>query len=390
MLPFGISSGFVSITLPFILTHDGFSVIEASAIGAMGLFPNVWRFLWGPVADLTLTMRRWYCIGIASSVATLLLLALAPLHGSAGRWLGAVVFISQVAASLVILPVGGLLAHTVSDAVKGRAAGWFQAGNLGGTGIGGGAGLWLATHYSRATAGSVLAFAMVAFGVSILFVPDVRVVVTETVGERLRLMARDVKTMVSTRLPLFTIALVITPIGAGAMIGLWSAVSADWSASADRVALVTGLLGGLVSAIGCLIGGWIADRHGRWWAYFGSGVALAAAASLMALAPRSPLTYSVGVLAYSLFCGMAYSAFSAIILFAIGRGVASTKYALLSSLGNIPVIYMTLFNGWMHDSYGVTWMLHAEALVSMVSVIAAVAALRAVLGKPEIPRGAML
>jgi hypothetical protein len=37
--------------------------------------------------------------------------------------LNAVVFISQVASTLVMLPLGGLMAHTVSDDMKGGAAG---------------------------------------------------------------------------------------------------------------------------------------------------------------------------------------------------------------------------------------------------------------------------
>ena len=47
----------------------------------------------------------------------------------------------------------------------------------------------------------------------------------------------------------------------------------------------------------------------------------------MAVAPRTPNAFTVGVLAYALTCGMAYAAFSAIVLLAIGRGAASTKYA---------------------------------------------------------------
>jgi hypothetical protein len=66
----------------------------------------------------------------------------------------------------------------------------------------------------------------------------------------------------------------------------------------------------------------------------------------MAAIPRTPLTYSCGVLAYVFFGGVAYAAFSAVVLFAIGRGAASTKYATLSSLGNLPVVYMTAADGW--------------------------------------------
>jgi hypothetical protein len=68
VLPYGISSGFVSITLPFVLTRTGFSVATAASIVAIGVSTNLWRFLWGPVADLTLTARRWYLLGLTTSV----------------------------------------------------------------------------------------------------------------------------------------------------------------------------------------------------------------------------------------------------------------------------------------------------------------------------------
>src|SRR5258707_11883791 len=153
VLPYGISSGFVSITLPFILTRVGFSVALAASIVAIGVSANLWRFLWGPVADLTLTARRWYLLGLGTSAATLVILALLPLRQSAVTFLMTVVFISQVAGTLIVLPVGGLMAHTVAENAKGRAAGWDQAGNLGGTGIGGGAGGGLARHFSEEGAG---------------------------------------------------------------------------------------------------------------------------------------------------------------------------------------------------------------------------------------------
>jgi nitrate/nitrite transporter NarK len=68
---------------------------------------------------------------------------------------------------------------------------------------------------------------------------------------------------------------------------------------------------------------------------------------------------------------MAYAAFSAVILLAIGRGAASTKYATLSSLGNLPVVYMTALDGWVHDRLGTARMLHIEALVAIVCVVLA-------------------
>jgi PAT family beta-lactamase induction signal transducer AmpG len=376
VLPYGISSGFASITLPFVLTRAGFSVALAASIVAVGVSSNLWRFLWGPVADLTLTARRWYLLGLGTSAATLLILAFLPLHQNAVAVLMSVVFISQVAGTLVVLPVGGLMAHTVAETAKGRAAGWYQAGNLGGNGIGGGAGVWLASHFSKEIGGAGLAVAMLASAAAIYFASDVRVVAHETVSERMRLLWRDILSMLRAAIPLFTIVLVCSPIGAGAMNNLWSAVAPDWKATPNQVALVSGVLNGVISAIGCLIGGWVADRVGRWWAYFGSGLALALVAIVMAVAPRIPGSFIAGVLVYSLFTGMAYAAFSAVILLAIGRGAAATKYATLSSLGNLPVVYMTASDGWVHDRFGTAWMLHSEALIGIVFVAIALAILR--------------
>jgi MFS family permease len=98
------------------------------------------------VADLTLTARRWYLIGLSAAALTLFLLGVFPLNTNTTAMLVAIVFVSQVASTFIVLPVGGLMAHTVAEEAKGRAAGWYQAGNLGGTGIGRGAGVWLASQ----------------------------------------------------------------------------------------------------------------------------------------------------------------------------------------------------------------------------------------------------
>lgn len=92
---------------------------------------------------------------------------------------------------------------------------------------------------------------------------------------------------------------------------------------------------------------------------------------VLAAAPRTPTAYSSGLLAYAFFGGAAYAAFSAVVLFAIGRGAASTKYAALSSLGNVPVVYMTAVDGWVHDRFGTGWMLQTDALSAILFVVVA-------------------
>jgi MFS family permease len=376
VLPFGISTGYMSVTLPFLLTGAGLSVAAAAAIVALGASANTFRFLWGPLTDLTLTLRRWYWIGLLASAGTLLLLSWMPLRKEALGLISVVVFLTQVAIALIILPVGGLMAHTVREEQKGRAAGWTSAGSMGGTGFGGGAGVWLAAHWSVHAAGLCLTVVMLACGAALWFVPDWRSDSTERLASRVRAIGRDLVQTMRSAMPLFSAILVASPIGVGAAANLWSAVATDWHAGPDTVALVTGVLNGLISALTCAAGGWIADSCGRWWAFFGSGAMLVVVAITMAVMPRTPTAYAAGVLVYAACLGLALAAYNAVVLHATGRGAAATKYSVLSSAGNIPNAYMTAFDGWAHDRFRAGGMLVAESIVTVACILAGLTILR--------------
>ena len=376
VMPAGISIGFMSVTLPWLLTHKGFSVAEAAAIVAIGISANLWRFFWGPIADLTLSLRKWYWIGISACTATLLLLCITPFTTKGAALLTVVVFISQVAATLVLLPVGGFMAHRIETSKKGRAGGWYQAGNLGGTGLGGGAGLWLATHYSVTIAGIVLCAISILFALMMLLIEDVQRNKEKSVAAELATMGKDVLSMLKIPVVLFVIIMICLPIGTGAAANLWSAIANDWKTDADTVALVTGILSGVVSAVGCVVGGYVADRFGNWVAYLGSGTICALVTIGMAVLPYQPYVYIAGVLAYAFGCGLINAAFSSVLLFATGKRHAATKYSMLSSLGNIPVVYMTAFNGWAHDMHSSKYMLVAEGVIGILFVALCIIALK--------------
>ncbi len=278
-------------------------------------------------------------------------------------------FVSQIAANLVLLPVGGIMAHRVEPNKKGRAAGWYQAGNLGGVGLGGGAGLWLATHFNILTAGLVLSAFSLLSAVIILRIRDVHHEKDKHLVSELMNMGKDILSMIRVPVILFVIILLCMPIGTGAATNLWSAIAADWKTNADTVALVTGLLSGLVSALGSMSGGFIADKWGNWIAYLGAGLVCVFVTMVMAVSPLRPYVYISGVLAYAFGLGLVNAAFSSVILFAIGKRNASTKYALLSSLGNVPVVYMTAFDGWAHDQYNSRFMLLAESGVGVLFIL---------------------
>ncbi|MEO6547976.1 MAG: MFS transporter [Ferruginibacter sp.] len=385
MMPTGISNGFVTVALPFLLTKNGFPVATTAAIVALGLSANLWRFLWGPIVDISLTARKWFLIGLIACIVSLLAVCIIPFTIKGTILLSMLVFVSQVAATLIVLPINGIMAHRITADKKGLASGWFQAGSLAGTGLGGGVGLWLSTHYNAPLAGVVLCGISLLFALVILLIKDIAHGKGKTLLLEVKGMGKDIFTMIKSPVALAVMILMLLPIGTGAMSGIWSAIAEDWKTDADTVVLVTGLLSGLVSAVGCVAGGIVTDRWGVWKGYLGCGVICAAITTVIALIPYIPVAYTIGVLAYAFGTGMIYASFTATILFAIGKKNVATKYSLIASIGNLPVVYMTAFNGWIHDKYNSKVMLLAEAALGILFVLLFFLALKYLMQKRWIP-----
>jgi len=252
---------------------------------------------------------------------------------------------------------------------KGEASGWYQAGSLAGTGLGGAAGIWLATHYNLITTGIVLCAASLLFAMTIITIKDIPHQKDKKIMQELHIMGKDILTMIKLPFALFAMILIIMPIGTGAMANLWSAIAEDWKTDTNTVVLVTGILCGGVSAAGCITGGFIADRLGVWNTYLGTGFVCAMVTVLIAAMPYQRVVYIAGVLIYGFSTGLMYAAYTALLFFVIGKKHVATKYSLLSSLGNLPVVYMTAFDGWTHDRFGSRYMLFAEALLGIIFTI---------------------
>lgn len=375
ILPFGVMAGYLTVTLVYLLTQSGVSVGESATLVAISYIPHSWKFVWAPIPDTTLSRKTWYLL--AAFVSSLGIFAMGATPAAAGSLpvLTMVVLISNVAVTFLGMSVESLMAYSSSDEAKGRAAGWFQAGNLGGFGLGGGAGLWMAQEFAAPwIAGAVLAAACLACCAAMAFVSEPQHGPRERQYYRaVANVMKDLWRVVRSRRGFLGLLICFLPIGTGATSNLWSAVAGDWHASVEAVALATGVASGFVSAAGCLVGGYACDRMDRKSAYALYGILIAVCAIAMALAPRSEATYVGFTLTYAFMNGLAYAGFSAVTLEAIGLGAAATKYNLFASLSNIPIGYMTAVDGWAAARWGPAAMLYIEAAVGVAALLVFVA-----------------
>jgi PAT family beta-lactamase induction signal transducer AmpG len=355
ILPFGAAVGYVSIAAPFWLEAQGVSLAAIGTISGIANAPHAFKFLWAPLVDLGGHRRRWF---FATTVLTAVSLAVLAFFPDPGHHLVTYTLLAatcQVAGTTSAAAADGLMAITTRAEDKGKAGGFRMAGNVGFTGVLGALALSVA-----GLTGSVPVAGLVLAGVTLLaLLPALRIheVASAAVatgrgwlGElasSLGQVLADVWKTLTSRGGWTGLVICAVPVGAGALTNLFTAMASDYHASPERVAMVNGLGGGVVGALGALLGGVIADRMNRRLAYALAGALTAGTALAMFFAPLDATTYTVGVLAYSFANGIAFATLAAFILELCGHGAgAATKYTAFIAVANLASSYVTTLDGW--------------------------------------------
>jgi PAT family beta-lactamase induction signal transducer AmpG len=369
-LPVGISQGFVTVTLAYVLRQSGVSVAAIAGLISLTILPWTWKVLGGPMLDLALTPRTWNLLFGLIGAATLSVLGARAEMSTSLPLLSALTLLSGIFSVLSAASVNNIIGAVEPENERGAIGGYVQAGTLGGAGLGGGAGLWLAQHGGgTGPASAVLAVVCLLCLLPLLTIRAPYRARPDAVRVRTVQLARTVWSMARSRRGALALLINVLPMGLGASNQLWSAVAGDWSASANVVALVTGVLGGLVSIPGSLFGGLLCRRFHIRGVYLGASVACALLLVGMAVAPRTPVNFVIFTLTSAFTLGATWGALSSVTFACIGCEGAATKAALLGSFANIPLAACVPLVGWAQSHFGSKVMLLTEAGLAVTSLI---------------------
>jgi MFS transporter, PAT family, beta-lactamase induction signal transducer AmpG len=272
LAPFGIGIGFASVTLAFQLHAAGMAVSLATAIVAAYIAAQSWKVLWAPLVDTLLTPRIWYGIGATGMIAAMLVLCLLPRTLAMMPFYYLFAVVGSVTGSLTGMATETIMTRTVHPSRRGTASGWSQAGNVGGTGLGGGLGLLVAHHVATPAAPAlVLGAVCLACFACLWLVPHVaRGNESLDYLARLRAVGHDVIAVARTRVGVLALVILLLPIASGE--APFALIGAQWHADGDMVALISGTLSGLASVVGALAGGYLTDRLGGRATYMTAGL----------------------------------------------------------------------------------------------------------------------
>ncbi len=372
-IPFGAMGGFVTVALTFMATKSGLSITEGSLLVGSQLLINWLKWLWAPVVDITLSPKRWYMISTVCSAAGVVAMSAVPLGKETLGLLLVIIAGANLINTIVGMSVESMITLLTPKEQIGRVSAWFQAGNLGGAGLGGALGLFLLEHVTQSwVSGGVMGVVFLACCFALLPLPEVKSIESAHKPlEAVKHVTREFWHSLKAPIGILTALLCIMPISTGAAQSTLAqaAVAAFWGAGAEQVELVQGLLSGLITMLGCFAGGWVCNRMSARTAYAIFGILLAAIAAGMSLSPANISMYIGWNIVYAFGVGLSYAAFTAMVLIAIDKGSAATGYNVYASVSNFPIWWVGLLLAFVADKQGPRTMLMTEAALGVVGVI---------------------
>jgi PAT family beta-lactamase induction signal transducer AmpG len=383
----GATAPFSQIAMPFLLRREGVPVATIAGISSLALLPFMLMIAWSPLADMVLSRRNWVFFGNFLSAVLLYAAILVPRPAYLSLF-AALLFASNAGYSMAFIALQGMMSVAVPDAKRGKSAAWFQAGNLGGFPLLGGAALWLIERMTLAHAAAAIAVMSFLPSLAVLFIAEAP---RSVAASRTAFVAmwREIKAVLPKRKTWIGLLILVSPLGAGAAANLFSGLGVDYGASPDTVLWVTGVPGGVIAAVaGAFTGGALSDRLSRRAARLLAGALLIVVAAAMAASPARPTTFAAGALAYQFVVGMLWATFSALALEMSGTEpmTAGVRMALFNSATVAANVYVTSADGLGYRAMGLRGLLGMDAGLALAAAVALMVLLRA-LREPPAYRG---
>lgn len=359
ILPGGFTGAVITLLMPYLLRKYGMSVDQIAKILAIAFIPAVWSFLWSPIADTGLRRRTWaFLSALGASLA--MAAALLCIHGSPAL-LTALLFVANAFFGLLTSSCGAIMT-AMPVSLRGMAAGWYNAGSVGGGAIGAGVAIWLADHMPLGVLAPAIAAGIVLPGLT-AFIIEEPIPVRRALGSRMIFLMQDLRELFLARRTWLGLVFFLSPVGSAAVSNLISGVGPDYHASGNEVLWVTGVAGGLATTVGCFLGSIVGNRMNRMVAYALTGGLTAVCGAFLGLARATPFTYGAGYIGYAITNGLAWAVYTALLLDVVGRRkhAAAAAYSTLNASGNVPISYMTWLDGVGYKHWGARGLMGTDA-----------------------------
>ncbi len=389
----GIPLGFASIAMAAYMRRSGMDVGLVSAFVAAFYLPWAFKWAWAPLVDLVTLNRfggRKAWIVICQSLMIVTLIAIATTDYTANfDWLIAMVIVHNVFGATCDVAIDSLAVDSLKEEERARGNGFMFAGAYLGQGLGGGGALFISGQFGFEVSFmyvSLLLLLVLTF--VLLFVRDPAAVdhVAEKATEFWRqftakltgfLKELQVGFFKSGRGPLIGVVFALMPFGAmSLMTAISTTLQVDIGMTDNQLAQIN-VLNTTVSGIGCIFGGWLADRIGKrrmLMAYYSLTVLPVLYLAMLTggetgIEALSIPTYYAASLTFYAFVGMHYGTSAAIFMGLTNPAVAATQFTGYMALRNLTIAYTQSWQGFGVDAWDYSTVFYIDAALAIIPVL---------------------
>jgi PAT family beta-lactamase induction signal transducer AmpG len=387
----GIPYGFTSVAMVAFMRQQGVSLSLIGTFVAALFLPWAFKWAWAPVIDLVklhrLGGRKAWIVGCTGMMIATLLVAATVDFKEHFQLLLAMVVLNNVFCATQDVAIDSLAVSTLQPDERGRGNGFMFAGQYLGIALGGGGAMFVNGTFGFETAlAGVAGLLLVNLLFVVLFVRDpcADPAATRQPGAFRRLvdtMVSFVKEVYSSfwqsgRGPMFGVAFAILPIGALALAyATLGTIQVDYGLDDHQIAALS-IYNTVAGAIGCVVGGWLADHFGT-KKIVALAYALTAAPTLILGFKISggglqavPIDWFYGlIIAHGLVFGMAYGVRSAIFMGMTNPAVAATQFTAFMGMANMAISIGNYWQGIVAESIGYAVVLYLDALFAMLVIL---------------------
>lgn len=359
-----ISLGLVSGAITYLLRDQGVDPGRAASIAALLSLPHAIYFLWGPLTDFWMRRRTWLLLASLASAIAMVAAFHQPQLGS--PLAVALLFLSACFGVFVVAACGGILGTLHSELSRRRAGSFYQSGSLAFGAIAVYILVTYSGHLSLRSLGWIIAAMIVLPSLAALGAPEQSMIREHGLRQtRARIWNEFKSTFLRWEAIPYTL-LVAAPCCSGAMIGQLPQLARDYGVTGHQVAWINGLAGALLTTAGALSASLIPIHIRAPIAFLLAGLVNAATLAIFVLGPMRPATYFTGTVLFLFTIGAGYALFTGVALeFLGGSGKSgSSRYAIINSIGNLPVAYMIYLDGRGYALWGPRAMPAADAIIT--------------------------
>jgi PAT family beta-lactamase induction signal transducer AmpG len=390
----GLPLGFAAVAMAAYMRRQGLDVAQVGAFVASFYLPWAFKWAWAPLVDLIGLKRfggrkAWIVLCQAFMVITLYVVSQLDL-GKQFDVLIMLVIVHNIFAATNDVAIDSLAVNALQPDERGLGNGFMFGGAYLGQGLGGGGAMFVSDRYGFDVA--FMYVAMLLLGVlffTLFFVrdPTVGARVAEKSAEFWRkfkdsligfLRELQVGFFKSGPGPLVGVVFALLPFGAMALSSAISTtLQVDIGMSDNQIAKLN-VASTVVSAFGCVLGGWLADKLGRrkmLAAYYAMTTlpVLYMAVLLCGDAGLGGVTipvYFATAIAFYLFMGMHYGTSAAIFMGLTNPAIAATQFTGFMALRNLTISYTQAWQGAAVEAWNYSTVFYIDAALALLPIAA--------------------